>query len=543
MTAWFVEHAGAARPRTRSCPLVSPPPRACSTSRYRAELLARLGVPFESCAPDFDEEAEAGRFDELGPALFAAWLARGKAASLRAACPDAWILAADQVGVLMRDDGRSLRLGKPGSEAAALAQLEAMSGCAHELLTAVVLAGPDGAPPREALDRHRLTMRAFSREEAARYVARHRPLDCAGSYRIEDAGIALFERIEGDDYTSSSGAAAPVALLLRSRACSDGNGAPARRSRAENSDSLGICAPTRRDLHPFAAKLAGLEVPEFVAPVHHQVVLREMRFHYLDWGTKGKLPTLFLHGGGQTARTWDLCCLALRRELHCIALDQRGHGDSEWSYAFAYTPSDHAGDVLRAARSTCGITRVLVVGMSMGCLNGLPSRSLHPETRGRPSSPFDAGPWIQMEGGKRIVEFTREAAESVDLDAWLAAACRFNPRRDARLLRQGLLHNLRELPDGSLVWKTDRRRWTDLAAMITRIEALRAQIGAVRCPVLIVRGADSDVFSDDAPSASAGALPDWRWLAGRGGATRCRGPAPRAGAPPWAEFPGPRRLV
>jgi septum formation protein len=187
-----------------------------STSRYRAELLARLGVPFESRAPEFDEEAERGRFDELGPPLFAARLARGKAESLRAACPDAWILAADQVGVLVGDDGKSRLLAKPGNEAAAVAQLEAMSGRAHELLTAVVLAGPDGAPPREALDRHRLTMRAFSRDEAARYVARHRPLDCAGSYRVEDAGIALFTRIEGDDYTGIIGLPLlAVARLLR----------------------------------------------------------------------------------------------------------------------------------------------------------------------------------------------------------------------------------------------------------------------------------------------------------------------------------------
>jgi septum formation protein len=182
------------------------PPRLvlASTSRYRAELLARLEVPFEALAPDYDEEAERRHFARLGPAAFAAHLARGKAASLRAARPDAWILAADQIGVLERDGVTSL-LGKPGSEAAAVEQLCAMAGRTHELLTAVVLAGPGDAPLREALDRHRLTMRAFSREEAARYVVAHQPLDCAGGYRIEDAGIALFEKIEGDDYTGIIG--------------------------------------------------------------------------------------------------------------------------------------------------------------------------------------------------------------------------------------------------------------------------------------------------------------------------------------------------
>jgi len=175
-----------------------------STSRYRAALLARLEVPFEALAPDYDEERERKHFATLGPVGFAAHLARGKAESLRAMRPDAWILAADQIGVLARDGVPAL-LGKPGSEVAAVEQLCAMAGRTHELLTAVVLAGPGGAPRREALDRHRLTMRAFSRAEAARYVATHQPLDCAGGYRIEDAGIALFEKIEGDDYTGVIG--------------------------------------------------------------------------------------------------------------------------------------------------------------------------------------------------------------------------------------------------------------------------------------------------------------------------------------------------
>jgi septum formation protein len=183
---------------------VSPRLVLASTSRYRAELLARLEVPFEALAPAFDEEAEIARFDALGPAGFAAHLARGKAASLRAVRPDAWILAADQIGV-QEQGGRAVLLRKPGSEEAARAQLASLAGRSHELLTAVVLVGPGGAPRSEALGHYRLHMRDFSPDEAARYVARHRPLDCAGGYRIEDAGIALFDRIESDDYTGIVG--------------------------------------------------------------------------------------------------------------------------------------------------------------------------------------------------------------------------------------------------------------------------------------------------------------------------------------------------
>jgi septum formation protein len=186
-----------------------------STSRYRAELLGRLEIPYEALAPNYDEEAELGLFGSLSPEGFAMHLARGKAASLRNARPDAWILAADQIGVLVREGAPQL-LRKPGSVEAALAQLQAMSGHSHELITAVVLAPPGGGEPLEAVDRHRLTMRRFGPDEARNYVERHRPLDCAGGIRIEDAGIKLCERIEGTDFTGIIGLPLlAVARLLR----------------------------------------------------------------------------------------------------------------------------------------------------------------------------------------------------------------------------------------------------------------------------------------------------------------------------------------
>jgi len=186
-----------------------------STSRYRASLLERLEIPFEALAPDYDEDACRGLFRSLPPDGFALHLARGKAASLRGARPEAWILAADQIGVLERDGAPRL-LSKPGSVEAALAQLQAMSGRSHELITAVVLAPPGGGAPLEAVDRHRLTMRRFGPDEARDYVERHRPLDCAGGIRIEDAGIKLCERIEGTDFTGIVGLPLlAVARLLR----------------------------------------------------------------------------------------------------------------------------------------------------------------------------------------------------------------------------------------------------------------------------------------------------------------------------------------
>lgn len=175
-----------------------------STSRWRIELLARLELPFECMAPNFDERAEDHRLAELGPHAFALELARGKARSVAEAAPDAWVLAADQLAVLDEPEGPAL-LHKPGTEPRAVEQLMQLRGRTHRLISGVVLAR--GAIEHHELDEHHLTMRAFERTEAEAYVARHRPIDSAGSYHIEDAGIRLFERIDsrGGDHTGIMG--------------------------------------------------------------------------------------------------------------------------------------------------------------------------------------------------------------------------------------------------------------------------------------------------------------------------------------------------
>jgi septum formation protein len=186
-----------------------------STSPYRRELLTRLELPFEVAAPDFDERADEERlFPALGPAEYALHLARGKAHSLVSAYPSAWILAADQLAVLDEDPPKLLH--KPGDPDTAVAQLLRLAGRTHHLITGVVLLHAPTGARREALDRHALTMRPFGAAEARAYVERHRPLDCAGAYRIEDAGIKLFKKIEGEDFSGIIGLPLlAVAALLR----------------------------------------------------------------------------------------------------------------------------------------------------------------------------------------------------------------------------------------------------------------------------------------------------------------------------------------
>lgn len=174
-----------------------------STSRYRAELLRRLDVPFEIGTPDFDERAEGPPFEGTPDDRYALALAAGKARSIATGHRGPWILAADQIAVLPGPPRELLH--KPQEESRAVDQLMHLAGKTHVLTTGVVLLDARTGEQHAEVDRQRLTMRAFERVEAAAYVARHRPLDCVGSYRIEDAGIRLFEHIEGDDITGVMG--------------------------------------------------------------------------------------------------------------------------------------------------------------------------------------------------------------------------------------------------------------------------------------------------------------------------------------------------
>lgn len=179
-----------------------------STSRYRRALLDRLRVPYEARSPRVDEDSVHG--SGASAEQVAQQLARAKAESLARSHPQAYVLGSDQVPAL--DD---VLLTKPGDLAGCKRQLTELAGRTHRLVTAVALRHPDGRVT-EALDVHLMTMRALSPLEIVRYVDAERPTDCAGSYKIEGLGVALFDRVDGADATAIIGMPLmAVARLLR----------------------------------------------------------------------------------------------------------------------------------------------------------------------------------------------------------------------------------------------------------------------------------------------------------------------------------------
>jgi esterase len=257
---------------------------------------------------------------------------------------------------------------------------------------------------------------------------------------------------------------------------------------------------------------AGLSFDEVVLPSEKTVGIGGLRFRYLDWGNEGLQPILFLHGGALTAHTWDLCCLALREEFHCLALDQRGHGDTDWAPDADYSITAQREDV-RGFVDKLGLHRFVLAGMSMGAINALAFAIHYPEKLSHLVI-IDAGPEIRRPGSSRIRDFVNGGANPETLDAIIERALAFNPRRDPKILRRSLMHNLRQQADGNWVWKYDRKRFQQMDRDVHTAErrALAEGLAKVTVPTLVVRGAESDVFHEEDAERLLQRLPDGRYV-------------------------------
>jgi len=259
-----------------------------------------------------------------------------------------------------------------------------------------------------------------------------------------------------------------------------------------------------------AVEIAGLNARKIDLPQDHQLIIGTMRFHYLDWGGNGH-PIVFLHGGGLNAHTWDVVALMLRDRYRCIALDQRGHGDSEWSPAIDYGVETQVRDVEGFGESL-KLEQPILVGQSMGGLNAMAYAVRHSE-RLKGLVVVDVGPEIDAAGAQRIREFA-STPELESPEAFLERAVKFNPLRNPAVLRRSLFYNLRQLPSGKFALKHDQRRASEEAWRISTAqrERLRREVTRISCPTLIVRGELSDVLSDQAAENFARSLPHARWV-------------------------------
>ncbi|RMH47883.1 MAG: septum formation inhibitor Maf [Gammaproteobacteria bacterium] len=161
-----------------------------SSSPFRQMLLAKLQLPFEAQAPEIDEQPQANE----PPESLVMRLGSEKANAIARVNPDAWVIGSDQVAF-----HRGQIIGKPGSRAAAIEQLLSFSGQTVNFYTSVVLVSHVNNIEKTAIDVTAVKFRKLTRQQVTYYIDTEQPLGCAGSFKSEGLGVALFDSIHTED--------------------------------------------------------------------------------------------------------------------------------------------------------------------------------------------------------------------------------------------------------------------------------------------------------------------------------------------------------
>lgn len=235
-----------------------------------------------------------------------------------------------------------------------------------------------------------------------------------------------------------------------------------------------------------------------------------MTLHYVEWGEPAAPPVVLLHGITGHARTWDRLAADLAGRYRVLALDQRGHGDSDAAPGGDYRVSSMADD-LGAFADRLGLDRFLLLGLSMGGRVAIAYAGARPE-RVQRLVVVDIGPDIHLPGLERIRAMMAGAPERIEsIEQAVAYVRRANPLYAEDELRQRVAHGLRRAADGSLEWKYDRALREMMRGGGRREDVdLWAPLGRITCPTLVVRGALSDILSPAIAQKMLEALRDGR---------------------------------
>lgn len=231
--------------------------------------------------------------------------------------------------------------------------------------------------------------------------------------------------------------------------------------------------------------------------------------HYLDWGPAEAPPVVLLHGITGHARVWDHLAERLVPGRRVLALDQRGHGDSDPAPDDDYRVGTMADDVAAFAGSL-RLERFALLGHSMGGRIAIQYAAAHAARLDRLVI-VDIGPDIELTGLQRVREMMSKAPERIESEEWAVEYIRrANPLQDVDLLRHRVRHGLRRLPDGELTWKYAKGLRDMMRAGRRDVVDLWEPLPRIPCPTLVVRGAESDILSAEVAKKMTGRLPDGR---------------------------------
>jgi pimeloyl-ACP methyl ester carboxylesterase len=260
---------------------------------------------------------------------------------------------------------------------------------------------------------------------------------------------------------------------------------------------------------PALARRLGVSFEDATPPRHLTLPgAGGIRLHALDWDGDGP-PVLFLHGGRLTAQTWDYVCLGLRNRIRAVALDLRGHGDSDRAddYAFESQVLD-VGAVLDAL----AWPKAHLVGMSYGGLTAAHFAAAEPQ-RLESLVTVDVGPGVVFAGSARMRGFFQRIDPGIGPEAVVEAAMQTSPLSDRARVAYRMAAMMRRNASGDWTWAYDERRVIDYPAILAKVEEMMIAAGRLAAPCLVVRGGRSEVFSDEAAARFAACFARGQWVA------------------------------
>ena len=259
-------------------------------------------------------------------------------------------------------------------------------------------------------------------------------------------------------------------------------------------------SPEFASLLTSAADL-GIPHSRDVRYVSRHTVVRSLRFHFSEWGEPGAPEILLLHGGNQSAHSWDLVSLHLSDRYHVFALDQRGHGDSEWSRDQDYSIEAKAADAL-AFVDDQGIDSPVIIGHSMGGRVTMNVALARPELA-RGIVLVDVGPELSPAGVEVIHNFVTHNVEFDDLEEFLDNVVKYDRFRSRDHIARTVKYNMLRRADGKYISKVDHRRVPTSASELTLDD-----VTSISAPVLLVRGGESEILAPDAAQRFVDTLPN-----------------------------------
>ena len=247
-----------------------------------------------------------------------------------------------------------------------------------------------------------------------------------------------------------------------------------------------------------AARNMGVKFTKENSPNDKYITVNNLKFHYLEWGNSENPTIILIHGIAQTCHSWDFISLGLSEKYRVIALDLRGHGDSEWAPDKNYNIEAYSDDLHKIIEKL-NLNNFILIGLSIGGKTCFTYASQHLE-KIRALAIVDAAPENIQAGYKNMSKFMKQKDELDSIDEFIDRILKYNPRRSRQQAKGSIIHNIKQMENGKWTWKYDsffRTPQKHIQNPDKIAKTLWSRLGKVMCPTLIVRGAQSDLVASE----------------------------------------------